>query len=177
MIAVDTNVLLYAHRPDSPFHEAAMRCLAALAEGRPAWAIPWPCLHEFVAIATHPRVFDPPTSLGAALDQVDAWLESPSVVLLAERDGYWAVLRDLLDAGRVTGPQVHDARVAALCRLHGVRELWTADRDFQRFPGLVVRNPLVTGAVHEGATPHTVGQRRIGGPRSGRPRGRQRRAR
>jgi len=45
--------------------------------------------------------------------------------------------------GLVTGPQVHDARVAALCQLHGVRELWTADRDFSRFAGLVVRNPLV----------------------------------
>lgn len=156
MIAVDTNILLYAHRPDSPFHEAAARWMTALAEGRPAWVIPWPCLHEFVAIATHPRVFDPPTPLGAALEQVDAWMESPSVVLLAEGDGYWGVLRGLLHSGRVTGPQVHDARVAALCRLHGVRELWTADRDFQRFQGVVVRNPLVSGEVQESAASYGV---------------------
>ena len=63
--------------------------------------------------------------------------------MLGEQSTYWSVLRPLLEAGQVTGPQVHDARVAALCRHHGVRELWTADRDFTRFAGLSVRNPLV----------------------------------
>jgi predicted nucleic acid-binding protein len=33
--------------------------------------------------------------------------------------------------------------VAALCRQHGVRELWSADRDFSRFVGLAVKNPLI----------------------------------
>jgi predicted nucleic acid-binding protein len=65
------------------------------------------------------------------------------LVLLAETGSYWPELHAALTAGRVAGPQVHDARVAALCRLHGVQELWTADRDFGRFPGLKVRNPLV----------------------------------
>ena len=143
MIALDTNLLVYAHREDSPWHEAAYARLAELAEGRSPWAIPWPCLHEFLAIATHPRIYQPPTPLAKALDQIDAWLESPSVVLLAESDAYWLRLRAALEAGRVTGPQVHDARVVALCQLHGVRELWSADRDFGRFPGLAVRNPLV----------------------------------
>ena len=142
MIAVDTNLLVYAHREDSPWHEAAYARLAALAEGRMAWAIPWPCLHEFLAIATHPRIWKTPTPLEAALDQVDAWLEAPSAVLLTEAEGYWPVLRGLMRTGRVTGPLVHDARIAALCRLHGVRELWTVDRDFGRFPDLAVKNPL-----------------------------------
>ncbi|MGH7267946.1 MAG: TA system VapC family ribonuclease toxin [Candidatus Rokuibacteriota bacterium] len=142
MIAVDTNLLVYAHREDSAWHEAAYARLAALAEGRVPWAIPWPCLHEFLAIATHPRIWTTPTPLEAALDQVDAWLEVPSLVLLSEGEGYWPVLRGALRAGRVTGPLVHDARIAALCRLHGVRELWTVDRDFGRFPDLAVRNPL-----------------------------------
>jgi predicted nucleic acid-binding protein len=48
-----------------------------------------------------------------------------------------------LEQGRISGPQVHDARVAAICQDHGVRELWTADRDFGRFPALKVRNPFV----------------------------------
>lgn len=142
MIALDTNLLVYAHRADSEWHDRASACLRELAEGRAAWAIPWPCLHEFLAIATHPGIYDPPTPGEAALDQVDAWLESPSLVLLAEGDEHWAQLRPLLEAGRATGPRVHDARVAALCLAHGVRELWTADRDFSRFPSLVTRNPL-----------------------------------
>jgi hypothetical protein len=142
MIAVDTNVLVYAHREDSPWHEAAYGRVQALAEGRAPWAVPWPCLHEFVAIVTHPRIFMPPTPLAAAIDQIDAWLESPSLVLLAESDGYWQELKRLLVAGRVAGPRVHDARIAAICRYHGVDELWSADRDFGRFPELTVVNPL-----------------------------------
>ena len=143
MIAVDTNLLVYAHREDSPWHEAAHTRIRDLAEGRAAWAIPWPCLHEFLAIVTHPRIYSPPTPLAAALKQTEAWLEAPNLVLLSEAEGYWPELRAMLEAGRVAGAQVHDARVAALCRLYGVRELWTADRDFGRFPGLTVRNPLV----------------------------------
>ncbi len=142
MIAVDTNILVYAHREDSPFHAAAARRVAGLAEGSVPWAIPWPCLHEFLAIVTHPRIYDPPTPSAAALDQVDAWLEAPSLVLLAEAEQYWTELRALVTAGRVTGARIHDARIAALCRQHGVRELWSADRDFSRFPNLAVLNPL-----------------------------------
>jgi hypothetical protein len=62
---------------------------------------------------------------------------------LAETEGYWPELRSALEHGRISGPQVHDARVAALCCDHGVRELWTSDRDFSRFPTLTVVNPLV----------------------------------
>ncbi len=146
MIAVDTNILVYAHREDSPFHTVAYSCLAALAEGTAVWAIPWPCLHEFVAIVTHRRIYAPPTPLVRALDQVDAWCESPTLALLAETTTHWPTLRTLLADGRIDGPKVHDARIAALCRDHGVRELWSADRDFSRFAGLTVVNPLVRGA-------------------------------
>ncbi|OGA45168.1 MAG: toxin PIN [Betaproteobacteria bacterium RIFCSPLOWO2_12_FULL_63_13] len=143
MIAVDTNILVYAHREDSDSHEGAYRQLARLAEGREAWAIPWPCIHEFFAIVTHPRIFVPPTALAAAIDQVEAWLESPTLVLLTETELHWARLREMLVAGRIVGPRVHDARIAALCAQHGVGELWSADRDFGRFPNLAVVNPLV----------------------------------
>lgn len=142
MIAVDTNILVYAHREDSPFHAAAASRVATLAEAPAPWAIPWPCLHEFFAIVTHPRIYDPPTPPAAALNQVDAWLEAPSLVLLAEAEQYWTELRALVTAGRVTGARIHDARIAALCRQHGVRELWSADRDFGRFADLAVVNPL-----------------------------------
>jgi len=143
MIAVDSNLLVYAHREDTPWHSAAYACLVRLAEGRGAWAIPWPCVHEFLAIVTHPRIYDPPTPLDKAIDQVEAWLESPSLTLLAESEEHWTELRSLLRAGRASGPKVHDARVAALCLQHGASELWTVDRDFSRFPGLKFRNPLV----------------------------------
>jgi uncharacterized protein len=143
VIAVDTNVLVYAHRADAPLHDVARRRVAALAEGLGAWAIPWPCLHEFVAVVTHPRVYAPPTGLPQALDQVSAWLESPTVQVLGEAPGHWLRLSDLARRGSVRGPQIHDGRIAAICLEHGVRELWTSDRDFGRFPDLRTRNPLV----------------------------------
>lgn len=143
MIAVDTNLLVYAHREDSPFHERAAASLAALAEDRATWAIPWPCLHEFFAIVTHPRIYAPPTPPQLALDQVEAWLESPSLLLLAETDTHWSELRGLIAGAHLAGAQVHDARIAALCLQHGVQTLWSADRDFGRFPKLSVVNPLI----------------------------------
>ncbi len=143
MIAVDSNLLVYAHREDSPWHSAAYACLVGLAESRRAWAIPWPCLHEFLAIVTHPRIYDPPTPLEKAIDQVEAWFESPSLVLLTESEDHWVRLNSLLRAGHIAGPRVHDARVAAICIQHGASEIWTIDRDFSRFAGIKVRNPLV----------------------------------
>ena len=145
MIAVDTNILVYAHREDSPWHEQAHSAVRRLAEGRGAWALPWPCLHEFLAIVTHPRIYDPPTPLEIALEQVAAWLEAPNLVVLSERDGYWDQLREIAVRARLSGAMIHDARVAALCLFHGVERLWSADRDFSRFPGLKVVNPLIAG--------------------------------
>lgn len=142
MIAVDTNILVYAHREEAPFHAVAARRLGKLAEGHAPWAIPWPCVHEFLGIVTHPRVYNQPTPLSLALETVDAWLQTPTLLLLAEADEYWPQLRSLVTAGKIVGARVHDARIAALCRLHGVRELWSADRDFSRFPDLNVVNPL-----------------------------------
>ncbi len=143
MIALDTNLLVYAHREDSGWHGLARACLDNLASSPASWALPWPCVHEFYAIVTHPRIYDPPTPPGLAVDQIAAWMEAPNLVVLAEGPGYWAQLRRLLEGGRISGPQVHDARIAALCLHHGVQMLWSADRDFSRFPELAVRNPLV----------------------------------
>jgi hypothetical protein len=140
MIAVDTNLLVYAHRAESPWHDAAREGLAGLGGRR--WALPWPCIHEFLAIATHPRVFDPPSPMPEALAAVEGWLGSPGVTMIAELEGFQEVLVPLLRSAQVVGPRVHDARIAALCLQHGVTELWTADRDFSRFPSLRTRNPL-----------------------------------
>jgi hypothetical protein len=145
VIAVDTNILVYAHRRDSEWFQAASEAVVTLAEGDARWAIPWPCLHEFFAIVTHPRVYAPPTSRSRALDQIAAWLESPRLVVISEDDGYFPALRRVVEESKIEGPRIHDARIAAICLQNGVTELWSADRDFSRFADLVVRNPL-TGA-------------------------------
>ena len=143
MIAVDTNILVYAHREESSFHEKAVACIAELAEGRASWAIPWSCVHEFFSIVTHPRIYAPPTPIEYAVDQLDAWFESPTLVLLSEAPDYWDALRPIINLSQVSGPMIHDARIAALCIQNGVSELLTADRDFGRFHELKTRNPLI----------------------------------
>lgn len=143
MIAVDTNILVYSVREDSPWHTAALACIRGLAEGDASWAIPWPCVHEFLAMVTHPRIFKPPTGIEDAVLQVEYWRESPTLRCIGEETGHWEHLKELLVAGRAAGPLVHDARVAAICRAHAVREFWTADRDYSRFQGLPTRNPLL----------------------------------
>jgi toxin-antitoxin system PIN domain toxin len=143
MLAVDTNVLVYAHRGDSAWHAPADLVMQELAEGRESWAIAWPCLYEFFAVVTHPRIYQPPAPPGHALEQIAAWLESPTLVLLHEDEGFFDGLRQLLGRAAVQGGAVHDARVAALCLRHGVTARLTADRDSSRVPELKVRNPLV----------------------------------
>jgi uncharacterized protein len=144
VIAVDTNLLVYANRPDSVWHQRANELVTLLAEAPAPWAIPWPCIHEFLSVVTHQRIFNPPTTLEGAIDQIDAWMESPTLVILGESSRYWDVMRSTLTVGRVSGPRVHDAKIAALCELHGISELWSADRDFNRFPGVRVRNRLIS---------------------------------
>jgi uncharacterized protein len=143
MIAVDTNILVYAVREDSPWHKEALECMRYLAEGASTWAIPWPCIHEYLAVVTHPRIYKPPTPLRDALLQVDYWMESPGLRLLGEGLSYWDHLKDILRTGKAIGPIVHDAHAMAICLGHGVREIWTADRDFSRFKGIRTKNPLI----------------------------------
>jgi len=143
LIAVDTNVLVYAHRSDLPFHDAARRVIESLASGTVRWAVPWPCIHEFLAVVTNARVFRPASPLAVAISLVEALAQTGRCEFLAEGDAHLPTLRDLASAGNASGGQIHDARIAAICLAHGVRELWSADRDFTRYPALRVVNPLI----------------------------------
>lgn len=142
MIAVDTNLLVYAHRRDAAFHDRAREIIEGLAGGRAPWAIPWPCIHEFLAVVTNGRIFKTPTPLERALAEVRGLVDLNNLALLSEGDGYLPHMVAIAEAGRVQGGMIHDARIAALCLFHGVSEFLTADRDFSRFPALKVRNPL-----------------------------------
>lgn len=139
MIAVDTNVLVYAAIVSSQFHPRARALIKQLSESSKQWAIPLPCLHEFFAIVTHPRIYSPAASPAQAWRQIEAWTASPSLVLLSESRSHLDTLGRLVRDGDVRGPLIHDARVAAICIDHGVRELVSQDRDFSRFAELTVR--------------------------------------
>lgn len=143
MIALDTNVLVYAHRFHVPENDAAYAAIRRLAFGKDEWAIPWPCIHEFLAVVTNPAVVVRPTGVEGALRQVRAWIASPTCRLLSETPQHRTLLEAVIKTSRVRGGAIHDARIAAICIGHGVSELWSVDRDMSRFPGLRIVNPLV----------------------------------
>jgi toxin-antitoxin system PIN domain toxin len=142
MLAVETNILVYAHRREIDEHAVAAALVKELAEGRAAWAIPWPCIYEFFSVVTNPRIWKEVASTQQqAWRQINAWCSSPSVVLLSETGGFLEVLADLAQRPRVRGPVIHDARIAAVCLAHGIDRLLSRDRDFSLFPELAVENP------------------------------------
>ena len=142
MRAVDTNVLVYAEISNSPRHEQAKQVLEELAEGEHPWALPWPCVYEFVRVVTHPGIYHPPVPLKVALEDLEAIMSSPSLMMLGETARHAAVMERVARAAGVTGNLLYDAHIAALCIEHGVKELITGDRDFTRFQDLRVVDPF-----------------------------------
>ena len=143
MIAVDTNLLVHAHRRDASLHESAYRAVKDLAESLRPWAICYHSLVEFYGVVTHPKLWKEPSSPEQAFNQINAWRASPGLRLLSDLSDSLDKLEALSVKGKVAGPVIHDARIAACCLCHCAQELWTVDRDFSRFPELKVRNPLM----------------------------------
>jgi hypothetical protein len=142
LIAVDTNLLVYAHRPEAPFHDAARRCLAELHAARRSWGIPCHCLVEFAAVVSSRRIWQEPSRVEHVRAQVEAWRTSRELHILGDDASVWDRCVLLAASGAAEAARWYDARIAAACLAHGVRELWTIDRDYSRFPELPVRNPL-----------------------------------
>lgn len=134
MIAVDTNILVYAHREELPRHADALAALTALAEGAQPWGIPIFCLGEFIRVITHARLFHPPYSSREACEAMNRLLESPSLRVLYPGPSYLTFLSDAVRQGNAVGNLVFDAQIVAVCRESGVSGLLTEDRDFARFP-------------------------------------------
>ena len=143
MIAVDTNVLVYAHRREVREHDVALDRLRALAAGPGPWAIPWPCVYEFFSVVTNPKIWRHTASTPQqAWAQLEGWFGAPTLRLLGESQGFATVLSGFVRRPRVRGAVVHDARIAAICIAHGVETLLTRDRDFTLFPELDIEDPF-----------------------------------
>jgi hypothetical protein len=144
LIALDTNLLVYAHRNESPVHDEAFAVVRSYADGDEHWAIPWHCCSEFLSVVTNRKIWrQEATPMVAAWRQLEEWASSPSVRLLSETEDFLPIFARMAAHPRITGGRVHDARIAAVCVAHGVTELLTRDRNFAHFPELRVRDPLV----------------------------------
>ena len=141
MIAVDTNVLIYALDPQLPQHKEAVRRLGDLATGSAPWAVPFPCLAQFLRVVTH-RAFRATISPADAWHNLETLLASPSLQVLTPTNRHLALLREVMEESDATGDLVYDAQIATLCLEHGVREILTADKDFRRFAGIKATDPF-----------------------------------
>ena len=139
MIAVDTNVLVYAHRAETVLHDIAARRLTELAEGKGLWGLPVFCVGEFIRVVTHRRVFNPPSKLEEAIRFLEHVVAAPGCRILCPEPGFFELLTMVAREADARGNLAFDAQIAALCREHGVSVLLTNDRDFARFGGLRVR--------------------------------------
>ena len=143
MRTFDTNVLVFAEIRTSRFHETARQLLSEAAEGSNPWALPWPCVYEFLRVVTHPRVYYPPVPTPRALEDLSRILASPTLILLSETERHNGIFQQVIKESGAAGNLIHDAHIAALCLEHGVSEFVTGDRDFLRFPDLRVTNPFM----------------------------------
>lgn len=147
MTAVDTNVLIHAHREQLPWHSRALEWLRFLSEGMSPWGIPVFCIAEFVRVVSHPRILDPPSTLEQALSALEGLLRSPSLRVLTPGRGYLDMFRAAVLSADARGNLVFDAQIAAVCLEHGASNLLTLDRDFARFPGITVVSPVQAPAA------------------------------
>ncbi len=144
IVAIDSNILIYAHRNDLPFHEKAFHVLKHFNYNKDCPVIPWPCIYEFLTVATNYKIFKNPTTIENAIAQIDHWMSMPQIKLIAEEgETCWLQLKTLFQSSKVTGGVIHDAKIANICSIHRVQVLWTVDRDFSRFPQLKILNPLI----------------------------------
>jgi len=141
MILCDANLLLYAYNASAPEHPKAKAWLERSLTSPQPFALGWATLGAFLRLATNRAVFPAPLSIDEAARAVDAWLVRPMVVLLEPGPHYWEIARRLLEASNARGPLVADALLAALALEHGAT-LATHDRDFRRFEGLDLVDPL-----------------------------------
>lgn len=142
MIAVDTNILVYALRASDVRHRRASALLRSLATGSRPLAVPWPCVTEFLCTVTDPRIRPPSGSMALACRNLEVLFASPAVRVLWPTGETPAKLREVLAESGVSGQVVYDAHIVALCIEYGVREILSADKDFRRFTGIKVTNPF-----------------------------------
>ncbi len=141
MTLADVNLLLYAYDASAQHHERARPWLQARLSGVETFGFAWATLLAFVRLVTNPRVFESPLRVDEALDIVDAWLGAPCTTVLHPGPRHAVLLRQLLEPLGTAGNLTTDAHLAALALEHDA-ELYSADADFSRFPGLRWSNPL-----------------------------------
>jgi toxin-antitoxin system PIN domain toxin len=141
MLLPDVNILVYAHREDAPDHVCYRQWLEDVVNSDEAYGTADMVLAGFLRVVTHPRVFNPPSTLEAAMAFADVVRMQPNCVMIAPGARHWDIFARLCRSAGARGNLVPDAYLAALAIESG-SEWVTTDRDYSRFPGLRWRHPL-----------------------------------
>lgn len=141
MILADVNVLIYAHRQDAVDHDRYLEWLERSLNGHMAYGVSELVLSSFLRIATHPRIFEPPSRLDRALEFAETFRSKQNAVNVVPGPRHWSIFVDLCERAGAKGNLVPDAYLAALAIESG-SEWITTDRDYARFPGLAWRHPF-----------------------------------
>jgi toxin-antitoxin system PIN domain toxin len=141
MLVFDVNVLVYAHKEGTARHDEFRDWLTGVLQAPAAFGVSELVLSGFIRVVTHPRVFDPPSSLETAIEFAEVVRSRPNAVRVAPGPRHWEVFRRLCVEAGVRGSLVADAYLAALAIESG-SEWITTDRDYARFSGLRWRHPL-----------------------------------
>ena len=142
--ALDVNILLYASDTSSPHFERARSFVESCTVQDEVFTVAWSTVMGYLRIATHPAIFDQPLSPDEAMTNIEMLLNLPQVRFLSEEEGFWDVYRSTTAEVPTRGNLVPDAHLAALLRQHGVKTLYTHDRDFLKFSFLDIRDPLLS---------------------------------
>lgn len=138
----DVNVLVYATNSASPFHEKAKALVERFLAGPELVYLLWPVALGYLRLVTHPALLDAPLSPTVAANNIDRLVAQPHVRPVGEMDGFWRIYRRVADAAKPRGNLVPDTHLVALMRQHGIATIWTHDRDFRKFDGITVRDPV-----------------------------------
>lgn len=142
MIAIDTNLLVYAQRRHTRQHRAAQRAIERASADRRGWGIPLSCIAEFWCVVTHPASSGGPSPVKEARDFLRALVVSGGASIWTPGTGFWERLIQLATEMKIVGARVFDLQIALTALENGATELWSHDRSFAGLPGLLVRDPL-----------------------------------
>jgi toxin-antitoxin system PIN domain toxin len=141
--SIDANVLLYASDKSSPKHKAAIEFMENRISDPELFCVSWLTIMSYLRISTHSGIFTNPLTPDTALGNIESLLKLPQVKAISEEEGFLAVYRDVTGSFPVRGNLVPDAHLASILLQHGIKKIYTADRDFLKFDFLDVLDPFV----------------------------------
>jgi toxin-antitoxin system PIN domain toxin len=140
--SIDTNILLYAYNSNFSKHLKAKKILEERVNTKETWIMPWPIIHSFIRISTHPSINAAPLSVETSLSIIEEFFCLPNLIAVGENDNFFEIYKRELKTLEARGNLVPDVQIASLLKLHGVKTFYSCDRDFRKFDGLKVIDPL-----------------------------------